>query len=140
MACPPMSIIMDASVVLPQVTLQLDSPGIGFNENDWEEFSKEFEENFKTKFGDFYEKHQEDIQRMLEDVHEKVNSKFDKEWELKIEDFAQEQAAWAKAVEINGNGKLELLSQQDEHMQREQERLEAQQREFERNHLKFERT
>ena len=49
---------------------RLDSPGFGFNENDWEEFSKEFEENFKTKFEDFYEKHQEDIQRMLEDVHE----------------------------------------------------------------------
>ena len=122
----------------PEVLLQLDSPGIGFKDNDWEEFSKEFEENFKAKFGDFYEKHQEDIQHMLEDVHEKANNKFDKEWELKIENFAQNREGWAKAVGDRWQREAELLSQQDEHMQREQKSFQAQQGEFERNRLKFE--
>jgi len=126
--------------LFPKALLHLDSPGIGFKENDWEEFSKAFEENFKAKFGDFYEKHQEDIQRMLEDVHDKVNNKFDKEWELKIEDFAQEQAEWARTSRDQWQRAAKLMSEQDEHMQREQESLKAHQREFERNHHELEKT
>ena len=132
---PPMSLMMPP---FPDVLVQIDSPGIGFKGSEWEEFSKEFEENFKAEFGDFYEKHQEDIQHMLEDVHEKVNNKFDKEWGLKIEDFAQNRADWAKVVGERWQREAELLSQQDEQMQREQERLKARNREFERNRLEFE--
>ena len=109
--------------MLPSVPLQLDSPGFGFNENDWEEFSKEFEENFKAKFEDFYEKHQEDIQRMLEDVHDKVNSKFDKEWELKMEDFAEEQGEWARTFADKWQREAELLSRQGEDMQRDRRKV-----------------
>jgi bla regulator protein blaR1 len=129
---------MQLSMMLPPGHIQVDSPGFHFNENNWEEFSKEFEENFKAKFEDFYQKHQEDIQHMLEDVQNKVNGKFDKEWELKVEDFAQEQAERARSFEDKWHREAELLSQHDEHMQREQERLDAQHREFERNHARLE--
>ena len=126
------------SMMLPPGHLELDSPGFRFNENNWEEFSKEFEEKLKTKFEDFYQKHQEDIQRMLEDVQNKVNSKFDKEWELKVEDFAQEQEERARTFENKRQREAELMALRDENMQREQERLEAQHREFERNHARLE--
>ena len=129
---------MELSTMLPPGHLQLDSPGFHFNENNWEEFSKEFEENFKTKFEDFYEKHQKDIQHMLEDMQNKVNSKFDKEWELKVEDFAQEQEERARIFEDKWQREAALMSQQDEHMQREQERVQAHQRGFDRNRLEFE--
>ena len=43
---------------------------------------------------------------MLEDVHEKVNNKFDQEWELKIEDFAQEQQNGPERPLTNGSGQL----------------------------------
>lgn len=122
----------------PEIPLSLDSPGFRLNENDWKEFSKEFEENFKSKFEDFYQKHQEDIQRMLEDVQNKVNSKFDKEWELKVEDFAQEQEERARIFEDKFQREAELMALRDEHMQIEHERLEAQHREFERNHARLE--
>ena len=89
MACHPLLIIWHAIVddAASLAIYSLTHPDFGFKENDWEEFSKEFEENFKAKFEDFYEKHQEDIQRMLEDVQEKVNSKFDKEWELMMDEL-----------------------------------------------------
>jgi len=131
----PMSLMIPP---LPEILLQLDSPGIGFKGNEWEEFSKEFEENFKAKFEDFYQKHQEDIQHMLEDVQNKVNSKFDKEWELKVEDFAQEQEERARTFEDKWRREAELMSLQDEHLQRQQESLEAQHREFERNRVRLE--
>ena len=129
---------MPLSMMLPPGTLQLDSPDFRFKENDWEEFNKEFEENFNGKFGDFYEKHQE-IQRTLEDVQEKVNSKFDKEWELKVENFADEQVLWAKTLAAKWKRESELLFRQGEELARSLDKFEAQQEEFERNHRKFER-
>jgi bla regulator protein blaR1 len=123
----------------PEVPMRIDSPGFEMNENAWKAFSKEFEEDFKAKFEDFYKKHQEDIQHMLEDVQNKVNSNFDKEWQLKVEDFAQAQEEWARAAfGDKWQQEAELLSQQDEHVQRAQESLEAQHREFERNRVRLE--
>ena len=76
---------------------------------------------------------------MLEDVHEKVNSKFDKEWELKIENFAQEQAEWARSLLlINGNGKLSYCHDRRTHAARANKVLKHNKREFERNRLEFE--
>ena len=49
---------------------------------------------------------------MLEDVQDKVNSKFDKEWELKMEDFAEEQAEWAETFADKWQREAELLWQQ----------------------------
>jgi bla regulator protein blaR1 len=136
---------MPLSMMLPPGHIQLDSPGFRFKENNWEEFSKEFEENFKGKFGDFYEKHQEDIQRMLEDVHEKVNSRFDKERQLKMEEFAERQSEWARIYADKWERKAALLSHQEslrslkKNIKQMQESHEAQQREFERNHKEFEK-
>jgi len=120
----------------PEVPLHLDASEFGLQGNDWAEFSKEFEENFKSKFGDFYEKHQEEIRRMLEDVHEKVNNKFAKEWELKMGDFAEEQGEWAKAFADKWEREAKLMSHQEANMK---DMHEAQQKEFERNHQEFEK-
>ena len=119
----------------PDVLLNLDTPGFKFREHDWEEFSREFEENFKAKFEDFYEKHEADIQRMLEDVHDKVNSKFDREWEMKMEDFG---AKWErKAALLSQQESMRSLERNLKHLN---ESHEAQQRGLERSHQAFEKS
>jgi hypothetical protein len=82
---------------------------------------------------------------MLEDVHEKVNSRFDKERQLKMEEFAERQSEWARIYADKWERKAALLSHQEslrslkKNIKQMQESHEAQQREFERNHKEFEK-
>jgi bla regulator protein blaR1 len=43
------------------------------HDKDWDEFGKEFESQFREKFGDFYEKHEKEIGEMMKDME----SRFD---------------------------------------------------------------
>ncbi|HEX6225897.1 MAG TPA: M56 family metallopeptidase [Chryseolinea sp.] len=108
---------------------ELDTPRLSGTGN-WERFGREFEEEFKAKFGDFYEKHQEEIQRMLEDVHNKVNGNFGPDWELNLEKFAERQAEWAQNSAAQWERHAELL-QKNQAMH--DQALEAQMEAFEKS-------
>lgn len=98
--------------------------GPEFDGRDWEEFRKEFEENFKAKFGDFYEKHEKDIQEMMEDVKEKVDSKFDEDWSAKMQDFAERHEELARSQAERWQQQAENLSERhQEQIERSQEAL-----------------
>jgi creatinine amidohydrolase/Fe(II)-dependent formamide hydrolase-like protein len=118
------------------------------NENEWIAFSKEFEENFKTKFGDFYEQHGEDIRQMMEDVQSKLNTRFDNDWEMKVQDLVQKQSEWAmlqaneweKSAQDFSERNDEQRKKSEADMKRWEERQQFHQQEFEKNQVEFEKS
>ncbi|HKZ39054.1 MAG TPA: M56 family metallopeptidase [Chryseolinea sp.] len=135
---------------VPDINIMLDEfdfPAMPWRgEEDWEEFGKEFEEKFKAKFGDFYQANEEDIQRIIEDVQQKVNSKFDEDWAKKMQDFAVRQQELARTHAENWERQKDVLSREQEHLKNSEDdvkRWEKEQashlKEFEKNHEQFER-
>lgn len=122
----------------------LSGPGFyGSDGRDWEKFAEEFEENFKSKFGDFYEKNGDAIQQMIEEAQEKVNSKFDDNWEMKMQEFARKQEEWAKNnAEKWEHEALKFSQRHEEQIKKSQENIkrweEHHQKEFEKNRQQFE--
>jgi bla regulator protein BlaR1 len=130
----------------------LSGPGFsGRNGKDWEKFTEEFEENFKSKFGDFYDQHGEEIERMIAAAQEKVNSNFDENWEIKMQEFARKQEEWAKnyaekweqqAGKMSAQHEVQIKKSQ-EAMQRSHEAMqrsaEHHQKAFEKNQQQFEK-
>jgi bla regulator protein blaR1 len=47
---------------------------------DWEEFGNEFESRFREKFGDFYEKHEKEIEDMMKDLESRFDGRAVEEW------------------------------------------------------------
>jgi beta-lactamase regulating signal transducer with metallopeptidase domain len=146
-----LDIPLDLAVMAPlmlDLNLNLeDFSGPGFSGSDgkdWEKFAEEFEENFKSKFGDFYDQHGEEIERMIEEAQEKVNSNFDENWEIKMQEFARKQEEWAKNYAEKWEqhaGKIsarheEQIKKSQEDMQRSVERH---QKAFEKNQQQFEK-
>lgn len=86
------------------------------NGEDWDAFSKEFQERFRSNFGDFYEKHEKEIQKMMEDAQEKINRKFDKDWEVKMEEFGSQQEEQVKNF-------AEVWAKQDEAFRKSAEKF-----------------
>ena len=145
----------------PEIELifkDFNGPHLDWEEGDWEDFSEEFEKNFKSKFGDLYEENQGDIQyelrdarnpedhcsivwkKMLDDIQMKLNSRFDSDWELQMNDMAAKQEEWARNWARQAE-KMALL--QDEHLKDLSENMSRQaetfQRQFEAKHKEFEK-
>ena len=65
------------------------------NNVEWEAFSEDFQLKFKEKFGDFYKKHGEEMDKMMKEMGEEFETSFNKEWleEIQIEaQHSQERA------------------------------------------------
>jgi bla regulator protein blaR1 len=95
--------IPDFDVAIPPIpdfdfTFRMDtiSPPDMRMDGDWEAFSKAFEENFKARFGDFYEKHGEELKSMMENMEFKLNHQFENDWASKMEEFALKQEQLAR--------------------------------------------
>jgi hypothetical protein len=68
------------------INLAMDTiPPVKWGPNrDWEKFSKEFELKFKEQFGDFYEQHQEDLQKMMQEFKNDFQFRYDDKWSKEI--------------------------------------------------------
>ena len=137
-----------AAMMPPMVDLELlledfGTPQFEWNDSDWEKFSQQFEEKFRSKFGDFYEKNEKDIQKMMDDIQHNLNDKMGKDFEEKMQDFAQRQEQWAEVH-------AEKLAQHAEKMALHGDRFESLgedlhnmsenfHEEFEKNHREFEK-
>lgn len=144
---PPMPEIAGMMPPLAELNLLMEDfvpPHPDWNDKDWEKFSKEFEEKFKSNFGEFYEKNEEGIQKMMQEIQQNLNDNFGEDFEAKMQDFAKRQEQWAKA-------NAERLEQQAEKMALHGQRLEGlseemHQRseniaeEFEKKHKDFEKS
>ena len=146
---PPIPDVAGMIPPVPDINIVLgdfDFPAMAWrNEEDWEEFSKEFEEKFKAKFGDFYQANEKDIQRIIDDVQQNVNSKFDGEWSEKMQDLAVRQEELARAHTERWEHQQEMLAQQKEHLKNTEDHMKHLQKvqgnhmkEFEKNHKVFE--
>jgi bla regulator protein BlaR1 len=72
------------------------SPGFDWHQNgNWDEFSREFENSFNEKFGDFYEKRGEEFEAMAEQL-EKFNDRSMEEFAAQME---QHEEIWAQHEE-----------------------------------------
>ncbi len=118
---------------VPDINMMLrdfDLPEMAWRSGeDWEEFGKEFEEKFKAKFGDFYQANEKDIQQIIDDVQQKVDSGFQGDWGKKMQDLAFKQQEWARTHN----------EEWDKNSEDHQKRWEEQHKEFEKNHERFER-
>ena len=61
----------------------------------WEEFGEAFERNFKAKFGDFYSRNQEEIERLMKETERNLNENFGSHWQTQMEDLAAKHEQWA---------------------------------------------
>jgi bla regulator protein BlaR1 len=52
-------------------------PGLFFSNEEWETFSEDFQTKFKEKFGDFYKKHGEEMDKMMKEMGENFKMSFD---------------------------------------------------------------
>jgi len=90
--------------------------GPGFHESharEWEEFAEEFESTFREKFGDFYEKNEVEIERMM------------KELEARFDDHSfEEMAERMQMTQLDQLHNEELMAQQEEQMKNFGEQME----------------
>ncbi|MEJ7645091.1 MAG: M56 family metallopeptidase [Chryseolinea sp.] len=69
----------------------------GSSAEEWIQFSQDFEKSFKEKFGDFYEKHEDELKEMMDQVQKQVDVEFDAEHSsIKGEHFQIAQAEMAR--------------------------------------------
>lgn len=110
---------------------------------DWEKFSKEFEERFKSKFGDFYEKNEKDIQILMDEIQQSLNERLGPDFEANMQDFAKKQEQWAKAHADRWEQQAKKMSLHNDRLQKMGEEMhrmgEHFHEEFEKNHKDFER-
>lgn len=70
------------------------------NQGQWDEFSDTFEEKFKERFGDFYKKHEEDFEKMMDEIgdnfSEKLASDIIRQIEVQTFAFADEERSRAE--------------------------------------------
>jgi hypothetical protein len=142
--------IPDVEAMIPPIPpideMDVVAPMEWNNHRDWEEFGKEFGERFKEQFGDFYEKHGHDIEKMIQDIQEDVSTRFDGDWEERMEDVARKQKEWAEVHAEKWEKHAEKLAHQSELMSQRfsedarkwEEKNALHHEEFEKNHKKFE--
>lgn len=64
------------------------------SEADMEQFTEEFQKKFQEQFGDFYQKHEGEIQKMMEDIQKELQSNgMDEEWQQEFEAKMKEHEA-----------------------------------------------
>ena len=135
--------IPDIAGMMPPLTeFDFSMRDFDWNGSDWEKFNHEFEEKFKSRFGEFYETNGTDIQKMMEEIQKDLALNFGDNWEAKVEEFAKGQEAWAKRHAENWEQQAEKMSEQGDHFKRLGEDLERLglevHEEFEKNHRNFE--
>jgi beta-lactamase regulating signal transducer with metallopeptidase domain len=139
---PPMPDV--AGMMPPMVLLkEFEAPHLDWNDHDWEEFSQQFEEKFRSRFGDFYDKNEKDIQKMMDEIQHNLTDKLGKDFEVKMHDFAQRQEEWAKAHAEKFAQHAEQMALQGDRFERLGEDLhnmsENFHEEFEKHHREFEK-
>jgi hypothetical protein len=131
-----------AGMMPPLPEFELLMKGFDWNGSDWGKFNHEFEEKFKSRFGEFYEKNGVDIQKMMEEIQQGLEIKFGDDWEAKVEEFAKGQEEWAKRHQENWEQQAEKMAEQGDHFKRLGEDLERMgadvHEEFEKNHRDLE--
>lgn len=107
---PPMSIDVPA---FPNFPMPIDLPDNFFsmysdtipgtiyyrtrNDEDWKEFSKEFEAKFKEQFGDFYKKNEKEFEKMMNEMEQTFSRNFEAH-EFTHGDFLESLAAREHSV------------------------------------------
>jgi bla regulator protein BlaR1 len=140
---PPMALMApmpDFHFAMPPVP-----PHAEWNSGEWEAFGKEFETKFREQFGDFYDKHQKDFDKMMQDVETNLKTNFDERW---AEEFAASKesheaalAAHAQAVDLSAESMAahqEALQEMEQHMSEWQEAHGEHMKELEVNMKKME--
>ncbi len=137
-----------AAMIPPMADLEIlmkdfEAPNFDWNNKDWERFSQEFEEKFRSKFGDFYGKNEKDIEKMLDEIQQNLNSGLGNDFEIKMQDFAMKHERWARDHADKLAQQAEKMALQGDHfaklgedMQRMGEKFHE---EFEKNHKEFEK-
>ena len=120
-----------------------EAPHFDWNDKDWEKFSQEFEEKFRSRFGDFYEKNESDIQKMMDEIQQNLNTKFGEDFEAKMHAFGQKHEQWAQDQAERFAQQAEKMALRGDHfeklgedMQRFSENFHE---EFEQNQKEFEK-
>ncbi len=152
-----------AGMILPFREIELMFKDFNGPHLDWEEFSEEFEQNFKSKFGEFYEKNDEDtivgckvvfarqrehiqkmmIQKMMDEI-QKLNGRLHGEWQIRMNEMAAKQEEWARVHAEKLAQQAEKMYRHDEFIKNQSEDAKRQaeifHKEFETRHKEFERT
>lgn len=85
---------------------------------DWQKFSDEFETKFKDQFGDFYQNHQEEFQKMMQEFRDNFAFRYDDQWttELKVakEHIIAEKEMLKKAHEVHVKAEKEAMKAHEE--------------------------
>ena len=103
------------------------------NDKEWAEFSKAFEEKFRTQFSDFYKSHQKDLEKIMDEMKEKFSDQLNEEnWAAINQEWALDQQEKALA-ELQRSG-YEAFHDIDEHAQRAQEEARMHMQEWQREH------
>lgn len=144
-----------AGMIPPMVDLELlmqdfEAPHFDWNDKDWEKFSQEFEEKFRSKFGDFYEKNESDIQKMLDEIQQNLNNNFGEDFEATMQDFSQKHEQWARdhaeklalqaeKMALHGDHIEKLGEDMQKFGENFHEEFEKHHKEFEKQHKEFEK-
>jgi bla regulator protein blaR1 len=92
-AFPDVSMLHDFKIMIPPYphmdALDTFPPGAFHwnHDGNWKEFSEEFEKRFKEKFGDFYAKNGEEIEKMMREME----SRFNHDWSNQMEEAMRRQ-------------------------------------------------
>ncbi len=119
------------------------APHFDWNDKDWEKFSHEFEEKFKSRFGDFNEKNEKEIDKILDEIEGNMHEKFGADWEIKMQEYAKKHEEWARTHSERWQQlaeKMALKSENFENLGEDFERLGSKMdEEFKKNHEQFEK-
>lgn len=106
-----------------ELFLEFDSvPFTGFHldEAEWEDFMKEFTDQFQTRFRDFYLKNEPQLQSMMEDIQrkmEEMNGQFGEEWSARMQaDMQRRMAEMERHFERFPERHEEMMKRQEERM------------------------
>lgn len=97
---------------------------------------KEFELKLKEKFGDFYNKNSEEIQKMMREISKELESKVEKEWKEKAMHEAQRNVEIARA---QMDHQRDEMKHQQKAMEEARSHMELIQREQEAHHHQLEK-
>jgi bla regulator protein BlaR1 len=94
---------------------------------DWSAFSEAFSEKFKQDFGDFYQKNQAGLEKMMKEVEKNVNEKYSKD----IENAMKQQEGQMRLRQIAMEAQAEAMVQHQEAMAGMEKQMQQMQRENE---------
>ena len=105
----------DLNIMLDTIPIP-PSPQFDMHGTDYEQFGKEFESRFKEQFGDFYEKHENEIGAMIKELEARFDSHSMEEWNnMHLEKLDSQ---------LSQLEREEMWSQHEEHMRDFEQQME----------------